>query len=261
MIEKAPNMKEIFDDYLDRMTEAEILPGRVRYRIIGLADKIYELGGRALTAAVTGAYWDDKDLYSRIASMLKIGMISQELRDTYYGNHDGLGGSYWSGGADSVYTQMLTEKNIQDKLKLEKLYHSKARMLISLDALELGSYQYYSDSFGTRIYDTEDFWWWNEGDYKTRPNTLEFTETLQKSDSASWNWEHQRHEVMLKERIDPSFFKGIIVDNEKTKTELIDYLRTHDLIQKNSSGEESILNIALDSFFRVGQRVTEDLIR
>jgi hypothetical protein len=63
------------------------------------------------------------------------------------------------------------------------------------------------------------------------------------------------NEVMLKERIAPSFFKGLIVPDGQTKLDLIDYLRTVGLIEK-----DRILNFSIDQFIRVGTKVSEELI-
>ena len=257
MIEKAPGMKEIYEDYFDRMSASEILPGKVRYRIEGLADKVAQCGGRVLTAAVTGVYYDDQKLYERVASMLQIGMISHELKDTYDFNARGLGGvlDYMTGGADSVYMQMLTDKNVEDHLDLSSLYYSKARMLIDLTALESGTYQYYDDSFGVRLYDT--FSWWQKDKYLNHPNILEFIEHLQ---HPAYSWQYDRNEVMVKERLDPKFFTGIILDNEKTREGLLSYLRTSNLVQKDSIGNETILNIDVNRFLRVGKYATNELL-
>lgn len=253
-----PQMADVYAHYFHRIQAAEILPGRIRYRIEGLADEVRKAGGRALTAAITGAYGPEEELFSRIASILSIGMISSETRDNYGMNAEGLGSAfaYLTGGADSVFMQMLTEKNAQDNLDLDNLYYSKARMLISLDLLETGTYQYLEDQFGTRSLD--DFW---GAPYKSRPSILEFTtQVQQETDTTSWWWEFSGHEVMAKERVDPSYFTGIILENNRIKTDLIKYLRARDLIQKDAAGNETILNIALDRFFRVGTHVTPDLI-
>lgn len=264
MIQKAPGMKQVFDTYFDKITEAEILPGRIRYRVTGLADEVRSLGGRVLTAAVTGAYWDDQELYARVASMLSMGMVSSELKDTYHINGvHGLGSDYISGGADNVYTQMLTERDIQERLDLRNLYFSKARLLISLAALETGSNQYYTDSYGNRLRNLHYPWW---EFYPSRPNILEFTQQLQSGKPnpsfSMWHWasNYYRNEVMLKERLDPSLFTGIILDTEQTKQGLLQYLRAHNLVQKDSAGNETILRIAVDRFLRVGTFVTKELI-
>jgi hypothetical protein len=260
MIEKAPLMKELFESYLPRMKEAEILPGRVRYRVEGLSEAAYALGARALTSAVTNAY-SDQELFQRVASMLKMGMLSTELRDESNMNINGLsgGGDYYSGGADSIFTQLLTEKNCRENLEFDRLYHSKVRFLISLDALEYGSYQFHEDNWGTRKVEppkwVKEFWgadtagsWYLP--YTNRPGILEFIQEEQES-----LYGHYRNEVMLKERIDPSLFTGLVVPDEVTKADLLAYLTSCNLVQ-----EGKILGHLADEFIRVGKQVTEELI-
>jgi hypothetical protein len=253
MIEKAPEMQKVFDTYFERMQEEHLFDGRVRYRIVGLSEAARGFGARALTAAVTGTH-QDQELYERAASILRTGMIATEVKDANdFGNH-GLGGGgvdYWSGGADSVYTQLLTEKNCTDQMPFHELhYQSKVRFLISLDALETGTYQYHSDSFGNRVYSPHGGWEHYDESYGKRDGILEF---IRKQQAAPFV--RGGHEVMLKERIAPSFFTGLIVQDEKTKTGLVNYLRDHGLIRN-----DSILDTPVDRFIRVGAKVTKELI-
>ena len=111
MIETVPEMESIFSTYYHKMKAEQVFNGRVRYRIDGLAQAAYEQGARALTAAITGAY-SDAELFSRIASLLRIGMLAVEVRDENGLNTPGLGNTYYTGGADSVYTQLITEKKL-----------------------------------------------------------------------------------------------------------------------------------------------------
>jgi hypothetical protein len=252
MVEKSPEMKQIFETYYPKMQEEHLFDGRVRYRIAGLSEEAYAQGARALTAAVTGAY-KDEELFSRVASMLRMGMIATEVRDANEMGKQGLGGGidYMSGGADSVYTQLLTEKNCQEQMDLNSLYYySKVRLLIGLEALETGTYQYHTDALGNRIYEEGRPFWWFDSSYAERDGILEFIQKEQAMPGVRGD-----HEVMLKERVAPSFFKGLIVPDEKTKADLIAYLRKSDLLQ----GDE-ILNTPVDRFIRVGTNVTEELI-
>ncbi len=264
ILSKVPEMEEIFHDYLENMTMAEILPGRIRYRIKGLAEKAHELGARSLITSVTESFFESKNketLYTRIASMLKVGLLSEETKSN---NHFGYPGwtenSYWTGASDSVFTQMITKENIKNKMKLNTLYRGKARFLISLEALEMGTYQYYGDSLGNRLGPLPDYFiGWLEN-YFSRPGILEFIKQIQTKNSSAPFWPYNRHEIMLKERIDPSFFTAIILDSEKTRFELLEYLRTQDLIQKDLSGKETILNQPIEQFFRVGSQASEELL-
>lgn len=246
MIQMSPGMRGMFDRYYDKMVPESILGGRIRYRICGLSQEIYAAGGRALTAAITGAYTDE-ELFQRVASMLRMGMIATEVRQSNDMNQNGLssGIDYLTGGADSVYTQMITE-GFCKKASLDNLvYDSDVRILISLDALELGSYQYHDDSFGNRFADPNAMPWfgWGWDSYWARENILEFTRNEQKNFSIF-------NEVMLKERVNPSFFTGIVVSDEQKKVDLVNYLKKYDLIQ-----DGMILGHAMDQFIRVGMNL------
>ncbi|HSX13075.1 MAG TPA: hypothetical protein VLE96_01460 [Chlamydiales bacterium] len=180
IIELVPDMANIFDTYLDPMTLEEILPGRLRYRIPGLAKRAYDLGARGLTSALTGAC--GRELYERTASILKSGMLSSETRKFLGCSVNGLSTSsdFISGGSDVVYTQMITEDNCRKNADFMGLnYGSDIRIIFSLDVLETGTYQYYNDSYGNRSTNSDD--WWGSTPYAQRPGILEFISALQNS--------------------------------------------------------------------------------
>lgn len=256
--EFVPEMEAIFDTYLNQMTPGEILPGKMRYRIKGLAQKTFEHGARALTAAITGGY-SNRVLFERIGSILRTGMMSSETRISF-GNGD-RGMSTWedfaSGGADSVFTQMISENHCKKGTKLSSFhYNSDVRLIISLDALETGTYQYLNDKFGNRC--MNDRW---DNSYSLRPGILNFIDRLQKNTPMNEELNdlfidkfYMGNEVMVKERIDPSFFKKIIVSNSGKRQELITYLDQNNLIQDNR-----ILGHLVDEFIVVENTVTERL--
>lgn len=259
MIEKAPEMKGVLDQFLEGMKPLEILPGRVRYQMDGLAEAAYAKGARALTAALTGAD-SDKELFERTASILKMGMLSTETRDSTQMSEEGLS-KYWdymAGGADSVFTQLLTEKDCKNKTDFTDAswYWSKVRLVISLEALETGSYQYHEGHSGSRrTKDQEDWWWWEDRPYLSRPGILEFVEQEQNSTNSN-----KSHELMLKERLDPSFIKGLIVPDIETRDGLLEALRNYGVAQRDSLGNETVLGISVGKFIRVGTQITEELV-
>jgi hypothetical protein len=262
MIEKAPEMEKIFDDYYSKMTPGEIFSGKIRYRINGLAKEAYEQGARGLTAAITGAYSDDA-LFSRIASMLKMGMLSSETRAQGNMNVTGISTSadFYSGGADSVFTQMVTEQNCRKGQTFSQFlaYQSRARVLISLDALEIGTYQYLNDSYGNR-HILPSYW---GGSYASRPGILKFIHELQHTKEDPhypWWWypANSAHEVMLKERVDPSFFTGVAVQDSHTRDALLSYLRTQNLVASGEQGE-TILGKPIHQFIKVATHASEEL--
>lgn len=275
MVKKAPEMQQTFDRYLSKMEAREILPGRMRYAVTGFADKLYELGARGLVATITGS---GDQSFDRTVSILKMGMLSPETRYAHGIHLHGLSPEidFYSGGADSVYTQLLTERNIKDKMDLDKLYWGDVRLLLSLELLETGTYQYHEDRCGVRrIIDAE----WHQKAleliqrmglresqhdemilflkkfyelYPNRPNIETFVQEEQERGFAPGN------EVMVKERIPPSMIKGLIVPNEEVKNDLVATLRNRDLIVLDPNGKETILGNPIEKFIHIGTHLSED---
>ncbi len=249
MFSLAPDAEEVFATYYEGVKPYSIMGGKIRYKIEGLSKAVYEEGARALTAAITGGT-SEKNLFERVASILKIGMIAPETRHMSRIDSGGLSSeNYITGGADSVFTQLITENICKEGENLEELwYNSAVRLVISLDVLELGSYQYHGDNFGSRsVEDNFFWWWWLLESYQERDNILEFIRKEQ-------NQFNYSNEVMLKDRIDPSFFTGIIVPNAQIKSKLISYLKKEGLLENGL-----ILNIPVDRFIRVGTQFSEEL--
>jgi hypothetical protein len=259
MIAMAPEMDDHLGKYLPNIYAAETLPGKIRYRIGGLAEEATELGTRALISTIMSS---DKELFPRVESLLRMGMLSSELRCSNNLNANGISSQedFKSGGADSVFTQMLTEQNFCENLPFSVLpYSGKIRMIISPDILETGTYQYPYDSFGVRRVD---------GAYASRLNPLEFTKMLQEMPARQgWDspwWPFESNEVMIKDRIDPSFFKGIVVENQKTYDSLLTYLHDKNLIQIDLAGIKTILGHTVDRFIQVATHASanvQDLLR
>ena len=258
MIEKAPEMQEIYDTYFHRMTPFEILPGRVRYQINGLADQVKGLGMTCLTTAVTGPQ-DDQSLFSRIASMFSMGMVSTELRDAYHVNAEGLSKikDYSAGGADSVYFQLMPERFASEEIPLEEFswYESRVRLQISLKVLETGTFQYASCGLGNRDVVFPDGY--RDGaQYPDRLNILEFAQKLRDSHGEDWS-ALRAHEIMVKERValdQEGVLEGMWLANEATKEGLLTYLRKCDIVKKSVDGGERIFNVPVDEFMRVARK-------
>jgi hypothetical protein len=256
IVEKAPQMQEAFSTYLDKMEARELFPGRTRYAIPGLADHCHELGARGVIASVTGGH-SKTALFDRIASMLKMGMICSEDRLTSDLYVPGLssGFDFNTGGADSVFTQMVTERQCKEHMPLDDFayFHSIA-LMFPLEVLETGTYQYHYDSFGKRTHEKSS-WWWGS-DYFSRPGIFDFVKQRQIDNPGYW---FDSNEVMIKERIPPSLIKGLILRDEILRMELLEHLRKRDLVQRDPSGAESILGIPVERFLRVATTASEDL--
>ncbi len=252
IIECSPEMKEIIDQWLPKMEEREILPGRYRYAFEGLAEELKSQGARGLTAAITGA-WTTQELQERIASILKMGLLSHEMRENYSIDSTGLSGGtdYMTGGADSVFTQLVTNTNTSFN-EFAYNWFGGAQLLFSPKILEMGTYQHHSDAFGNRIVTRNDQGWFWFDDYLKRNNIFDFM-TVEKL------YFHSDHEVMIKDRIPPEFIKGIVVQDQAAKDNLLFYLRSKEIVEKDSSGSETILSKPIDQFLWVGHTIYDEM--
>lgn len=244
IVKTVPEMKGILDKYLKRMDKEEILPGKVRYKIDGLGDELKKNGAIALTAAITGPS-DNKTLFSRVEAIMTMGMTSNETRASHGVVTPGVSveADFETGAADSVFMQLLTKGHTQyDFNYLE--YWSKVRVMIDVKALEMGTYQYHSDSYGTRQF--FDNWGWGGG-YRERPGIVEFVQGQNRKPTYS-------NEVMFKERVAPKFVKGFVVDNQTTKVGLQDHLRKVGLVTVKG-GVEYVNDIPLTHFVTTEKKI------
>jgi hypothetical protein len=246
MIARSPKMEEYFKRWLPHMQLREILPGRVRFALDGLFDELRMEGARGLTAAIFGDWFNKNVLYERVASMLKMGMLSHEMRERHGMTANGLSGGfdYYTGGADSVFTQIVTKNN---KSYYEHVYASAVRLTIDPKILEMGTYQFHEDNFGNRQLNNGYGWLFP---YTQRDNIHEFL----KIETGQFNFDN---EVMIKDRIPPEYFKGIVVENWLTKQGLLQYLKEKNLVQIDGLGRETILSRPVDEFIHVGDSITD----
>jgi len=218
VIDLAPPMKMILNDYLPKMGEAETLPGRKR--ITTPVTDLLATSTRPLRlmTAMTG-----DDSVPQVANILKLGLLSQELRRRLELGEIGMSNEDDAevGSDDSVFIQILSNTNEQ----FNEGYYSDMHIILSKEVLNTGTYQYFYDSFGNRVH----------ANYENRPTIFELVNSLTKR--------HVSHEIMVKERISPQFIEQIIVVDERLKSELLTHLRSKGLIEN-----DTILGKPLDSF-------------
>lgn len=225
-------MSQIFDDYLSKMRAVDILPGKKRYAISGLAERAQKAGAKCLTAALLGA-WDLEAKLNRTLSILDTGLLAAETRfqNGLNAKGDSNTADLYSGSSDSVFMQMVMKK---DSGYSHFFYHSSIRFLISLDALETGTYQYFDDSFGSRT----------SWEYFQRPGIMEFVNHMAKT-----AFGYGSNEVMVKEALPASYIEGVVVASNMLKTQLIDRMVQSGLV----ASKHSLFNgIPIDKFITVG---------
>ncbi|MGH2611820.1 MAG: hypothetical protein ACRDFB_02080, partial [Rhabdochlamydiaceae bacterium] len=246
IIDAVPEAKDIFSN--NSVQKSELFPGYVRYGV-PVDKKVYDLGARALTTALISEQEAAEDLELQptasdsslnvLADILKNGLLSQEMRNTVGIGVNGLNSeeSYEEGGARSIYTQMVKHIDITQHTKIGSFLYTPRtpfRLYISLKALNLGSYQYPLNSFGTK----------DEEDYAERSNIFEFVQSTCSDE--------KEHEIMLPDRVLPQHIMGVSVRNEQVKQETITHLKNLNLIK-----EEKINGVAVDDFIHTDNCITE----
>ncbi|HEX4838834.1 MAG TPA: hypothetical protein VFU89_00145 [Rhabdochlamydiaceae bacterium] len=242
IIEIAPAMKSHFETY--QIQETEILPGFVHYSI-PIDKEVRALGCSALTAALLNdvtmeySYTLTADNLDRITNIVKHGMLSVEMRNTAGINKKGI----HVGCSNSIFTQMVWQKDVDKQKKLKKLgYTSDIRLYFSLKALNRGSYQYNNDMAGSK----EDLL------YSNRKNILDFIRYFPFHVSNA----KRKHEVMIPYRILPEEIGAVNVTTFEMREQLIAHFKKHDIIQIDSEGKETIHGVPVDNFILVGKRIS-----
>jgi len=237
---RAPVFSEFFNRFYSRITPYETLPGRVRYGIEGLGKICEKLGAKALMSSIWIDPSRELEGLNRIASILKMGMLSTEMR---FGNQLNIKGissnaDLKTGGSDSVFTQLIPSNCFKDAPAAQKLgYFSGIAFTFSLDVLDTGTYQSHDDSFGTREVSPE------SSIYENRPNIFDFVAREQQI-------LNRYHEVMVKDLIHPSAITSLLVSDKVLLGKIANHLRSSGLVYKRSDGIEVINNIPLDQFLR-----------
>ncbi len=236
----------------------EVLPGKIRYIIPGLAKEVYARGGRGLFVGV-GSHEEEEESFKRIAAMLKGGALSTQLRQESAIPVNGLGPAFdeYVASSDSIFSRLITKSAFGTPIQSIQ-FAGEAQLVFSLDVLETGTYQYDEDHAGSRL--TPDHIpqdslldWMALGDlanlYSKRDDILTFTEKMQNDFSDD-------NEVMIKDRVPPSKITACIVQSEKSRDRLIEVLEKHDLIHAGK-----ILGKPVEEFIHVETWLSKELFQ
>lgn len=232
-----PTMKEKFNHYLNgfpnKMYQQEVLPGQFVWCVDGLAKEASDQGAKILMSSMKNFNAEN------IASMLKIGALSAQERMSA-----GIGGWGWGmpldfarGGAESVFATLITKKAM-DKVPISKfLYPGSVKVFYDLKLLERIGYSFFKDCFGAK--DS------SYVDPKKRKNILELVNEIygeEKYKSLTSN------DVCIHAGILPEYIKGILVDSNAKKKEIISKLQKEGVIKNGC-----INNVSIDKFIRVSK--------
>ena len=248
MIKEDPSIEEKFDQYLDHMKLEDILPGRKRLHIKGLVEDLKkQFPDMHLTTMMTGTENIEESSH-RLASIMQMGLISNELKSDSGLKKGGLvsDGDAW-GSDDSTFVQMITNQDSYDELFYSMFGgENSIRLIIDPKILESGTYQYHGDYLGNRMTPAPSWFdWWmpEDAQYKNRDGIEQFIENeYENSNSAN--------EVMIKDRIDPKYIQGIVVDDENAKNSLL-----YEMEKLGYLEGSMLFGRDIDSFIQVGQQI------
>ena len=235
-----PWMHEMFDFYgqnPDWISEEEIYPGKKRLLFLDIPMKVREAGGVGLMIGVPHG-----NVPKRVAAILTTGPLSTQ--DRYEAGLLVAGTSssfdYSSGGGDSVFTRMITETSIEDEVSISTYPLSgSVQILVDLEVLARGGYAFTEDAYGQKNrFDEHEL-------YAERQTLWDCTTEVNDSSKNLY-----RNEFMIKNHIQPSHIRGIVVPDAGMKREVIEALRTEGLII-TEVGQETIHGIPVDEFIQV----------
>jgi ribosomal protein L28 len=140
LIELDPKMEGYFDQFLSAMKLEEIFPGRRRFKVNGLVEKMTEDGRPIhLTRSMSGIS-DIQGACDHLHRLLKVGLYSVEVRDTANFHHRGYVSTDdgdLRGVNDAIFTQMVTTETDYDQMGYSSIPY---RLVVSPETLEYGSY-------------------------------------------------------------------------------------------------------------------------
>ena len=258
IIDQQPEMKNIFKKYdkKNMMSKVEIYPGKTAWAMKDIGDQMRNNGAKGLWMGV-GEGISFPEVSNMIASILQKGAISSQDRLEAGVIIQGASpkADLQKGGGDRVFTRLVndnTDKHIKDHISKEygyvegPYYSGCVQILFDLDVLNRGGYAYNEDRYGVR--NPEDVKY--EENYAQRQNMIQFAG---EADGKS-------NEVMVKNRIGPEFIRGLVVQDEGAKKELLKTLREADPpVIKVVKGMEHINGKSLDEFVHIASEFTADM--
>ncbi len=229
-----PRMEEVFsyyEEHPEMISEQEIFPGMNGMAFLDIPEKVREAGGVGLILGVPYG-----NVAPRVAAMLKTGPLATQSRYDAGLLVNGASSSfdYASGGGDSVFTRMVTETSIEDEVSITMYPLSgQAQILIDLDVLARGGYAFTEDVYGQKNrFDMHE-------EYANRDTLWECT--AQVNDSLRNLY---RNEYMIKQRIPPSYIRGVVVSEESTKQKIIEALESEGMTTVNGKSLEEFIHVA-----------------
>lgn len=245
MESEASDMKGRWGE-LKTMTEEPIYPGKMVWCVPSVAADMKKKGAMGLMAGVGGSFTGKPNQSigksaNSVCLILKNGALSSQ--DRFLAGLFKKGASSVAdlafGGGDCAFTRCVTQKMEQNR-KGKFPFQGNIQILYDLEVVNRGAYGYSFDKFGTR----------KGSDYAYRQNL-----PLMAGNLTPWN---TGNEVMVKNRIDPNYIKGLVVQSEKDKKVLVAKLRANGLVTKQGS-KEYVNGKPIDEFVHVADKFTSKM--
>ncbi len=206
------------------MRKEEILPGVSAWKIPDYGEQMRKNGGWGLMVGVGGLESDITNVWKNAAVLLQNGFYSTEKR--LQGGLGQMGGSCGedldSGGALSVFTRAINN-NLSKTPISNYPFRGPIQFLIDFEAVTPDSYANHKDNYGKRSNANE--------------NLISFAGRTTSS----------TNEVMIPYHIPPRYIRGVVVQSEEHKAQLIRVWKQEGLI----SEQGSIRNVPVDRFIHV----------
>lgn len=235
--QKVPEMKDHFETYLDnpkKMNLIDNLPEKKVWAVQDLANKMREKGAYGLMSGIGLKTQDFSVTAHTISCILKTGSLSSKERFKTGLIIKGASSDVdmKRGGGDQVFTRLINKETSQYEVN-KFIISGAAQILFDLDSIHFGAYAYDKDLYGSKI----------GYDYPIRKNMIDFASTA-----------NRLNEVMIKNRIPPTYIRGVLVQSEENKKKLIEVFEEKGLVQ-----DGKINGIAIADFIHVGNQFTPEM--
>lgn len=248
IIAKEPQMEGIFQKYLiehpSLIQEEESVLGAAMLNIRDFGELVRQKGGIGLIAGISA-----KTLDAQVTSLCEICLTGPTSTKERFQKGLIIEGAspqedFRSGGADSVFTRMVTVPMIEQRVAISASPLFEIQVLYDLDAVGLcGTFGYAQDHYGRRSKSSDPI-------YAQRQSLLELVATLPA--------EACTNEVMIRQRISPRYIKRIVVNTQEQKDQLIDQIRKKELLLEHS-GIEYFYEKPIEKFIVVADELSPNL--
>ncbi|CDR34005.1 SH2 domain-containing protein [Criblamydia sequanensis] len=238
LIALVPQMKALLEKYSHpgMMQKVELYPGKTSWALSDIASQLKQKGNYGLMMGV-GSFLDLKIAAKRAANMIKFGPISSQdrLQAGIMIHGASTGADLETGGGDRIFTRMINKQTSPKPIN-NFPFSGSIQLLIDLEALNRGCYAYNSDKYGIRnpVH-------YNYYEYAKRASILDFTAT------------QTDNEVMLKNRIDPQYIKGAVVQNQGAYEQLVEALKEASIV-KSIMGKDYVYGKPIEQFIKIAHK-------